>query len=1561
MSAVELATAYVTIAASAEDLAPSFARGFKAVEKVADESGRRMGKSLTDQMGKATKADVDGARAAYEQASKKVAATVDQQASKVEAARRKEEIAQAKVTEALARYDAKSSQVLSAQDRLAMASQKVEAAQREQESATARANRELDETASHLHQTEKAAERAAGPFSRLGDRIKSAMHGDFKGAFRGIEREGQEAANELESDFRRAGADAAHGFGSSFKSGFGGAIAGIGAYMGADQLFDFGKFAVGSAADLEQSIGGVQTVFKSSADQMLKWSNAADQSLGLTANEYNEFAARLGASLKNGGMSMDELGVKTNDLIAMGSDLASLYGGTTAEAVDALSAALRGEMDPIERYGISLNDAALTQEGLAMGITKTGGSFTNQQKQLIVMSLLQKQASDATGNFAREQDTASNVAQRLTAKLKEMATEAGQNLTPVLAAAGAWLLDKGIPALEGFGSSIGNVGKLLASGDFTGGIFGLEEDSPVIGALFTIREAAISLWEKALVPLGGFIRDNLVPILTGLASSGIVAGISALVGAIGAAVTAAGGFGAVLAGVLAPLASAPVLIGAAVGALTWFFTATETGRGVLEGIVGVLEGVWNAVQLVATGDFKGGIFGLEEDNPIVGALLSVHDTIVSVGTAVQENLVDGWAAVQDAWSAGDGGDNPFLQVLVKVKDIGEGAWSALVDGVDRVKGAFASLGGSGSDGLGQFMSALSWIGEQLGGYFSGIWGLLSGIGSFVAQVVSGVILPALLDLWGILSGTIIPIVVKLFSEYIGPALAAIGAAVLWLYGNVLGPTLSAIGWLLTNVLGPAFTWLYATVISPVINAIGAVISFVFNSIVFPVLDAVKWVLVEGLPVAAQFLWSVMTTVWGGIQSAIAVVGTWITGTLVPALQAAWTAISTAALWLWQSVIVPVWEGIKVAVVMAAAVIMTIVQGLVWLWQSVLAPVALWLWQSIIQPVWAGIQAAIAVVVDWVANVAWPLLKTAWDAIAGAALWLWQSVLVPAWAGIQTAISAVVAWFRDVAWPVIQTVIGYVQTGFTTMKDALSFAWFWIQHNVIAPVIMWFQGTAWPMISGVIESIKTGFNVMKDGIGAAWSWVKDHAIQPVSDWLRNTLKPNVDNVTGGIKSAFDVMKDGISAAWDKVREAARAPVDFVINKVYNEGLKDNFNKVAGDLGVSTRLPPMTMPKGFARGGILPGFSRERDGDDQLVPMRRGEGVLVSEGLRDTASRAAFLAANAAARRGVSFAQYMGGGFAAGGIVPGFAGGGILDKVKRTAGGIWDWVADGADLVTEVLGDPAGALKKLIQGSVDLIPGSGIWKDAAKAIPTKIIDGISSMIGSAAQAVPDMAPGAGAAAGFSSGRGGSLGAAEALAVRMGLRITSRGRRGARTAQNGLVSLHALGRAIDVAGPNMMGYFNAIDASMSPTELLYSPAGGRNKHRSGRRGPNTGATLRNHFSHVHVGFAGGGIVGDGFSRAMEKHVGFAAGGLVKGSVYDTGGLLPSGEVAMNLSGRPEVVLNPAESRAYLAGQQAAGRGGGDVQVVVHTRESEDPYLFAQRVSEAIELTPFAVGRAG
>src|SRR5699024_2131324 len=94
-------------------------------------------------------------------------------------------------------------------------------------------------------------------------------------------------------------------------------------------------------------------------------------------------------------------------------------------------------------------------------------------------------------------------------------------------------------------------------------------------------------------------------------------------------------------------------------------------------------------------------------------------------------------------------------------------------------------------------------------------------------------------------------------------------------------------------------------------------------------------------------------------------------------------------------------------------------------------------------------------------------------------------------------------------------------------------------------------------------------------------------------------------------------------------------------------------------------------------------------------------------------------------------------------------------------------------------------------------------------------------------------------------------------------------------------------------MMAFFNAMH-QVKPTELLYSPAGARQWRRSGRMADTTGATKRGHYNHVHVGFREGGI-------------------------FDQGGLMQPGMTGINLTRKPEAVLDPSQTRAYQAHAEA------------------------------------------
>lgn len=194
-----------------------------------------------------------------------------------------------------------------------------------------------------------------------------------------------------------------------------------------------------AASEAEQAVGGVDAVFGQYAERMKQYAADAAQTVGLSSTEYNTLATVLGSQLKNMGLSLDETTAKTQDLVGMGADLAAQYGGTTSEAVSALSSLLRGERDPIERYGVSMNQAAVDAEKAALGLTGLTGEADKAATLQATLSILTRQTADASGAFAREADTAAGAQQRANAEWANAVAELGTALLPVMSEAAGLL------------------------------------------------------------------------------------------------------------------------------------------------------------------------------------------------------------------------------------------------------------------------------------------------------------------------------------------------------------------------------------------------------------------------------------------------------------------------------------------------------------------------------------------------------------------------------------------------------------------------------------------------------------------------------------------------------------------------------------------------------------------------------------------------------------------------------------------------------------------------------------------------------------------------------------------------------------------------------------------------------------------------------------------------------------------------------------------------------------------------------------------------------------------
>ena len=241
-----------------------------------------------------------------------------------------------------------------------------------------------------------------------------------------------------------------------------------------------GKKALESASNLQQSTGAVESVFKGQAARVKEFSDAAAQAVGLSKNQYNELASVLGAQLKNIGVEQGALVGQTNDLIKTGADLAATFGGTTADAVSALSALMRGERDPIERYGVSIKQATIEAKLAEMGLKGLEGEAKTAAETQATLALLTEQTSSSLGQFSREADTAAGAQQRAAAEWENAKASLGEALLPYAAEAARVLGD--------MAKAIGEHPELfqLAAGavlGLTGALLGLKTTITVVQTL----------------------------------------------------------------------------------------------------------------------------------------------------------------------------------------------------------------------------------------------------------------------------------------------------------------------------------------------------------------------------------------------------------------------------------------------------------------------------------------------------------------------------------------------------------------------------------------------------------------------------------------------------------------------------------------------------------------------------------------------------------------------------------------------------------------------------------------------------------------------------------------------------------------------------------------------------------------------------------------------------------------------------------------------------------------------------------------------------------------------
>jgi murein DD-endopeptidase MepM/ murein hydrolase activator NlpD len=264
------------------------------------------------------------------------------------------------------------------------------------------------------------------------------------------------------------------------------------------------------------------------------------------------------------------------------------------------------------------------------------------------------------------------------------------------------------------------------------------------------------------------------------------------------------------------------------------------------------------------------------------------------------------------------------------------------------------------------------------------------------------------------------------------------------------------------------------------------------------------------------------------------------------------------------------------------------------------------------------------------------------------------IVVAAWQAVKDSAVAVVHWFTR----------SFVPFFTDTIPNAFRATVNWVRRNwpVILAILTGPVGLATLFITRHWDQITNAFRTGRDWVMGAFrrSWDRVQAVftSPVQAAVR--VFRNLFGAGGTVRTLFRDAVSAIGGIWRGIQGAMSGPVNWVIRNVINRlvdavnwvsrklnkgNILQHFGRVGGGGGgggIASNPGRGALNPGFARGGVLPGYTPGKDvhtfhsATGGTLHLSGGEAVMRPEWTRAVGGAPAVQRMNDAARRGMRFA-------------------------------------------------------------------------------------------------------------------------------------------------------------------------------------------------------------------------------------------------------------------------------------------------------------------------------------
>lgn len=587
----------------------------------------------------------------------------------------------------------------------------------------------------------------------------------FKGMGKAVSREMGALSGQVDEQAQGWGSRAASAFGRGFKVvgtaaavGLAGLSAFVGSYVGeavkasdaTDKFKSTLSFAGVDSSKIEELTASTKKYADLTVYELSDIQNVTAQLAANSVKDYDKIAEAAGNLNAVAGGN-----VETFKSVGMVLTQTAGQGKLTTENWNQLANAIPGASGQLQK---ALADAGAYTGDFRDAMSK--GQITAEEFNQAILDLgmtdVAQQAATSTktleGAWGNLEAALTSGLMMVVDQIKPALTSAMSTIADAASSAFTWVSGTLLSGLKA-------VWDLLVHGDYTGALFGLEEDSPAVDLLLTIRDTAISVG-KGLASLATR-KDVLITI-----AAGLVAWKTAMVAVstwqtIMATRTkiltiATGAWNAVMAA--SPLTLVVLALAALVSGLVYAYQHSERFRA-------VVQQAWTTIKTTAASLVSW------FQTTALPVLLTVWEGIRSgaetvrawftttllpalqgVWQAVSEYALAAWEWIRAAW---DTVGYPVASFILSVFQGVAASWGPIWEGIKTVvSGAWQVISTVVSTALEVIKGVISLATAVLRGDWSAAWEAIKGVVSAVWEGIKGVVSGALDILRGAVSGAL---------------------------------------------------------------------------------------------------------------------------------------------------------------------------------------------------------------------------------------------------------------------------------------------------------------------------------------------------------------------------------------------------------------------------------------------------------------------------------------------------------------------------------------------------------------------------------------------------------------------------------------------------------------------------------------------------------------------------------------------------------------------------------------------------------------------------------------